>query len=178
MLEDSQAGLIVTNTANLELAPRIVRAQRIASTSISWMKLLVPTILPADPAGQSRRPYSTPRVPLATTEGCRPYSPQSTPHRNGEYQSGASSCRQDKLTLLHSVGFGSAQAHAFQSLLNGGSLSILSDVNKAGIPHLAKWLRDEWISVYHSPPAVFRELAAGYRGAGEAAPLAVDPSYR
>ena len=67
-------------------------------------------------------------------------------------------CYQDKLTLIHSVGFGSAQAHVFQSLLNGGSLFSF-DLKSHGIHRLAKWLSEESITVYHSPPAVFRQLA-------------------
>lgn len=65
---------------------------------------------------------------------------------------------QDRLTLLHTVGFGSAQAHLFQSLLNGALLCSF-DLKSEGIHRLAKWLNEEAITVYHSPPGVFRQLA-------------------
>jgi non-ribosomal peptide synthetase component F len=64
---------------------------------------------------------------------------------------------EDRLTLLHTIGFGSAQAHLFQSLLNGAALCLF-DLRSEGVHRLAHWLKHEAITVYHSPPAVFRAL--------------------
>lgn len=67
-------------------------------------------------------------------------------------------CPEDRLTLIHSVGFGSAQAHLFQSLLTGASLHLF-DLSAHGVAHLIRWIKQEYITVCHTPPAVFRQLA-------------------
>ena len=66
-------------------------------------------------------------------------------------------CGDDRLSLLHSVAFGSGGADLFMALLNGVAI-LPFDIAAEGIPHLMKWLKDERITVFHSPPAVFREL--------------------
>jgi amino acid adenylation domain-containing protein len=72
----------------------------------------------------------------------------------------------DKLSLIHSVAFGSANNNLFQSLLNGASLFPF-DVKSEGIIRLAKWLAEERITIFHSPPAIFRPLAESLSGAKE-----------
>jgi amino acid adenylation domain-containing protein len=157
MLENSQAGVIITNTANLELARALSGRtdclnldhldEALGSDDLclpilqgSLASILYTSGSTGKPKGVAHNHRSQLHTVMVNTKaahiGC-----------------------EDKLTLLHSLGFGSAQAHVFQSLLNGASLNFF-DVNNAGIPRLAKWLRDECISVYHSPPSVFRELAA------------------
>ncbi|MBM4297804.1 MAG: amino acid adenylation domain-containing protein, partial [Deltaproteobacteria bacterium] len=64
----------------------------------------------------------------------------------------------DRLTLLHSLSFGSALSHFFPSLLNGASLYPF-DVKTEGVARLASWLIEEELTMFHSPPALFRQLA-------------------
>ena len=68
-------------------------------------------------------------------------------------------CPDDRLTLLHSLSVRAAEMHAFGALLNGGTLCLF-DVAEAGVERLGAWLRDERITIYHSLPAIFRELVA------------------
>jgi acyl-CoA synthetase (AMP-forming)/AMP-acid ligase II/acyl carrier protein len=65
----------------------------------------------------------------------------------------------DRLTLLHSLSFGSADIDLSMALLNGGSLFPL-DMKTAGMDGLVNCLREERITVCHLPPAVFRQLPA------------------
>src|SRR5262249_50593429 len=65
---------------------------------------------------------------------------------------------EDRVSLLHSVGFGSGMADLFMALLNGAAI-LPFDFASKGVLSLAKWLKDERITIFHSPPAAFRELA-------------------
>ena len=64
----------------------------------------------------------------------------------------------DRLSLLHSVSFGTAATNLYQSLLNGASLFPF-DLKSEGINRLADWLKEEQITILHSPVASFREFA-------------------
>jgi amino acid adenylation domain-containing protein len=66
-------------------------------------------------------------------------------------------CADDRLTLLHSLSAAAAYGHLFSALLNGASLFPF-DVRSSGVHRFAQWLREERITVYHSTPAVFRQL--------------------
>ena len=162
ILEDSQAGLIITNTANLDLACAL--SGRTDCLNLDHFDAALGSddlCLPILPGSLASILYTSGSTGKPKGVG---HNHRSQLHTVMVNTNAARIGCQDKLTLLHSVGFGSAQAHVFQSLLNGASLNFF-DVNNAGIPRLAKWLRDERISVYHSPPALFRELAAVMRGA-------------
>lgn len=64
----------------------------------------------------------------------------------------------DRFTLLHYIGYGAAEFNFYQALLHGASLHLF-DLKTDTVQDLAKALADEQISVYHSTPAVFRDLA-------------------
>jgi amino acid adenylation domain-containing protein len=66
-------------------------------------------------------------------------------------------CGDDRLSLLHSVAFGSGGADLFMALLNGVAV-LPFDIASEGILNLVQWLKRERITVFHAPPAVFREL--------------------
>ena len=157
MLDDSQAGLIVVNKRTKELANKLSNDAR--------------TLLSVDEIDESLG-YDNVNLPISADNlGSILYTSGSTGKPKGVAHSHRSQlhtvmvntnetriCCQDRLTLLHSVGFGSAQAHLFQSLLNGASLCSF-DLKSEGIRRLANWLNEESITVFHSPPAVFRQLA-------------------
>jgi amino acid adenylation domain-containing protein len=67
-------------------------------------------------------------------------------------------CMDDRFTLLHSLSFGSGHGNLQFALLNGGSVFGF-DVKRENIERLSGWLKDEHITVYHSPPSLFRQLA-------------------
>jgi len=63
----------------------------------------------------------------------------------------------DRLTLLQSCGFSGAVSNIFTSLLNGAVL-LPFDVRARGVSALAKWLTLQEPTIYHSVPALFRQL--------------------
>jgi amino acid adenylation domain-containing protein len=69
----------------------------------------------------------------------------------------------DRLSLLHSWSVHSCAAHLFGSLLNGAALFPF-DPRRGGGKSLARWLMQERVTMYHSVPMVFRQMAAGLTG--------------
>ena len=65
---------------------------------------------------------------------------------------------EDKVSLLHSITFSSGESDLFMALLNGAAI-LPFDFTCAGGVGLANWLKDERVTILHSPPAAFRELA-------------------
>jgi amino acid adenylation domain-containing protein len=65
----------------------------------------------------------------------------------------------DRLTLLSSCSFAASTCSLFGALLNGATLYPF-DLKEQGIEPLAAWLAAERITIYHSVPTVFRQLAA------------------
>ena len=63
----------------------------------------------------------------------------------------------DRLSLLHSISFGSGEINLYASLLRGASLHPF-DVKSEGIYRLAQWLKAESITIFHCSPSVLREL--------------------
>ena len=63
----------------------------------------------------------------------------------------------DRLSLLHSISFGSGEINLYASLLCGASLHPF-DVKSEGIYRLAQWLKTEIITIFHCSPSVLREL--------------------
>jgi amino acid adenylation domain-containing protein len=67
-------------------------------------------------------------------------------------------CADDRFTLLHSLSFGSGHSNLRLALLNGASIFGF-DTKRENIEQVASWLKDECITILHSPPALFRQLA-------------------
>ena len=63
----------------------------------------------------------------------------------------------DRLSLLHSISFGSGEINLYASLLCGASLQPF-DVKSEGVYRLAQWLKAESITIFHCSPSVLREL--------------------
>ena len=69
----------------------------------------------------------------------------------------------DRLTLLHSLSVPSCIHHLLGSLLNGAAL-LPFDPRLGGGEQLASWLMHEQVTMYHSVPLVFRQMAAALTG--------------
>ncbi len=157
MLEDSGVGLILSNYRNLGLANDTVRN--------------VMSVLNVDEIANST-PSKDPDLTITAEEiACLLYTSGSTgkpkgivcPHRNivfnGVVHGHVNRIRaDDKLTLFHSIAFGSSHINLYQSLLNGASLHPF-DIKLEGVSRIAPWLFEEQITVFHSTPLVFRQLA-------------------
>jgi amino acid adenylation domain-containing protein len=157
MLQDSQAGLIVTNKRNAEGAHELTNDTR-AILNIDE----IDDYLSGDDLGLFQAADNLLAIRYTSGSTGEPKGVVET-HRNCLHSvmlhaDEMRTCVDDRLSLLHSVSFASAHVNLFQSLLTGASLFPF-DVKCEGIHQLAKWLREEQITVYHSSPALFRQLA-------------------
>ena len=157
MLQDSRAALIVTNTRNRELS------HKLANGAHGLLDIAeIDDALDSDNLNTPISPDKFASIVYTSGSTAKPkgvvHSHRSQLHTVMVNTNETRICCHDRMTLLHSVGFASAQAHLFQSLLNGASLWAF-DLKLEGINRLAKWVKEEAITVYHSPPAVFRQLA-------------------
>jgi acyl-coenzyme A synthetase/AMP-(fatty) acid ligase/acyl carrier protein len=62
----------------------------------------------------------------------------------------------DKIALLYSCGFGASVTDIFNALLNGATL-CLYDFKEGGVTDLTNWLRQEAITLFHLPVALFQQ---------------------
>jgi amino acid adenylation domain-containing protein len=158
MLNDSQARLIVTNGRHFEPASSLASDvctvlnielldDALASENIGCYAL------PDDLAAIRYTSGST-GEPKGIAESHRKILHQARLTTNDELHI----CAEDRLTLLHSVSFGSAYPHLYGSLLNGACL-LPFDIKSEGIHRLVSWIKDEEITIFKSPPPVFRQLA-------------------
>jgi len=65
----------------------------------------------------------------------------------------------DRLTLLQSPSFSGSVSSLFGAILNG-ACSCIFDLPANGPVQLARWLKDERITIYHSVPVIFRQMLA------------------
>ena len=157
MLEDSQAGLILTNARHLSLANE---------SAGSNVQVINVDDLDSSLFGEN------PHLPLsADTLACILYTSGSTGepkgvvhshrnilHKTMEYTNALRFCAQDRMALLSPCTFSLSVGFIFGALLNGACLYPV-DVKGEGLTGLASWLDQEEITVYNSVPSVFRNFA-------------------
>jgi amino acid adenylation domain-containing protein len=156
VLNDIQAGLILTNSRNFALARRIASDTRAILniddlTKSHFIENFELSIFPNAPAyvvytsGSTGSPRGVLREHRQTVVNAI---------SNGR----ARELRiQDRLSLVHTVSFGSGEADLYMCLLNGAAVCLF-DIKSESIQGLAKWLKDEQITIFHSSPAIFREF--------------------
>lgn len=65
----------------------------------------------------------------------------------------------DRLSMIQSCSFSGTVSSLFGALLNGASVHPF-DLHGKGVDAMAKWLAREEITIYHSVPTIFEQLAA------------------
>ena len=162
ILRDSNASLVVVNNRTASLACRL-QATNDAILNIENVNCAFPTpdpqlpILPQDMAAIIYTSGST-GLPkgVIVTHG---YHLNYARVFSNEVQVSA----EDRLSLLHSLSFSSAIVNLVRALLNGSTLFPF-DFKTEGIDRLEKWLSAERITIFHSPPALFRQLVNAMGG--------------
>src|SRR5215218_6255077 len=157
ILEDSQAGLIITNNENRSLA------ESLSENGHSLINIDESGAAPSDE--NVDLPISADNLAnLIYTSGStgKPKGVVQN-HRNllhvaMRYTNGLQISAEDRLTLLQSYSVAGSVSNMLGALLNGASLFPFN-VKEEGLIELADLLVEEGITVYHSVPTVFRQFA-------------------
>ena len=157
ILEDSQAGLIITNNENRSLAESL----RESGHSLSNIDEIDATLsdenvnlsISADNLANIIYTSGSTGQPKGVVQN----------HRNllnvaMRYTNGLQISAEDRLTLLQSYSVAGSVSNMLGALLNGASLFPFN-VKEEGLIELADLLVEEEITVYHSVPTVFRQFA-------------------
>ena len=165
ILEDSQAGLIVTNNKNHSLADSLgenghslINIDEIGATLSDEN---VNLSISADNLAYILYTSGSTGQPKGVVQN----------HRNAlqvamRYTNGLHIGAEDRLTLLQSYSVAGSVSNMLGALLNGASL-FPYNVKEEGLAKLADWLIEEEITVYHSVPTVFRQFANTLTGKEE-----------
>ena len=162
ILEDSQAGVIVTNSRNLPLAHelayfgvQVVNVDEIDCNSPVQNPNL--NISPESPVNILYTSGSTGQ-PKGVVQNHR-----NVLHEIMNYTNGVNICAIDRLILLSSPSFSGTVRTIYGALLNGGGLYLL-DIREEGLTHLADWMFRQGITIYRSVPAIFRHFVSTLAG--------------
>lgn len=158
ILDDSQAGFVLSDRVN-EAPARLVAGAGRQVLNIAGDDLAVPSsaAVPAPPLAPDAYAYiyytsgSTGRAKGVVDDH------RNVLHNVARYTNHLGVTCDDRLTLLQSCGFSGAVSNIFTALLNGATL-LPFDVRARGVSALAQWLAVQRPTIYHSVPALFRQV--------------------
>ena len=165
ILEDSQAGLIITNNENRSLAESLSENRHslinIDEIGATLSDENVNLSISADNLANIIYTSGSTGQPKGVVQN----------HRNllqvaMRYTNGLRISAEDRLTLLQSYSVAGSVSNMLGALLNGASL-FPYNVKEEGLIELADLLIEEEITVYHSVPTVFRQFANTLTGKEE-----------
>ena len=154
ILEDSQAGLLITNSTNVGLARELAQS-RVAVINLDELD---PGLSTENPAALISPRTLTWILYTSGSTGLPKGVVQN--HRNvlhyvRNYTNSLHICTDDRLTLLFSLSANAAAHNTFDALLNGASLHPFH-VKEEGPARTSAWLRRDQLTIYASAPTVFR----------------------
>ena len=164
ILEDSQAGLIITNDENRSLAESFQNRHPLIDIDEIGTGLSDENVnlsISADNLAYIIYTSGSTGQPKGVVQN----------HRNAlqvamRYTNGLQISAEDRLTLLQSYSVAGSVSNMLGALLNGASLFPFN-VKEEGLTRLADWLIEEAVTVYHSVPTVFRQFANTLTGKEE-----------
>ena len=156
ILEDSQAGLIMTNNQCFSLADELCHStlQLVNTEEID-------ASLSAENLGLSISPDTHSWILYTSGSTGKPKGVVQN-HRNVlhfimNFTNGFHLCADDRLTLLFSCCVNGGAHEIFSALLNGASLHLL-DIKAEGLTQMANWLIEHEITIYCSVPTLFQHF--------------------
>ncbi len=162
ILADSGAPLIVTRRALLPLATRLAGD----AARLLLLDEGVPDQACSDP-GLSIPPDALAYILYTSGSTGQPkgvvHSHRTLLHAIMKYSNALGIGASDRLTLLPSLSTSAAVSDVFGALLNGASLHPF-EVRAHGARELGAWLGREHLTIYHSVPSLFRQVAAALDG--------------
>ena len=167
ILGDSQAGFIITDDRNVDLAKRLAENK---SMVISLDE--IDSHVSAENPGLSISPDAHSYIIYTSGSTGRPMGVVQN-HRNILHQGMRTTnafhiSSEDRLTLLASCSTGQAMTNIYNALLNGAALFPFN-IREEGLGRLAAWLIETEITMYHSSATVFRYFVDTLTG-GESFP--------
>ena len=165
ILEDSRAGLIITNNENRSLAESLSENRHslinIDEISATLSDDNVDLPISADNLASIIYTSGSTGQPKGVVQNHRNLLNVAMRYTNG-FQINA----EDRLTLLQSYSVAGSVSNMLGALLNGASL-FPYNIKEEGLIGLADLLIEEEITVYHSVPTVFRQFANSLTGKEE-----------
>ena len=158
ILEDSEAALLIMDYSNLSLARSIMRNQY-SSLNLDALPFDLPeeTLeLDIPPSALAHMVYTSGStgIPKGVCQTHR-----NVLHNIRNYTNACHLTAADRCSLLSLCCYAPSVSDIFGALLNGGAV-LPFKVAENGAVELTEWLRKEEISVYHSVPLVFRNMAS------------------
>ena len=167
ILEDVQPGLLITNNHNLAVARSL--------TNTGCQVLNTDTLaagLSTENPGLALSPDTLASILYTSGSTGRPkgvvQNHRNILHHGMRVANILHISADDRIALLASLGTGQGQTVMFYALLSGAAL-YPRHVKEEGLTHLAAWLRQEEMTIYHSSATVFRAFVDTLAG-GESFP--------
>ena len=162
MLEDSRAGLLLTDRKDLSSARKLAHDE----CRLIDIEELDASLSIENPALSISPDDFTYMVYTSGSTGQPKGVLQN--HRNGLheamlYANGLHISPEDRLALLYSCSASQGMKITFGALLNGAALCVFN-LQREGVSNLAGWLIQEKITIYFSIPIVFRQFVSTFTG--------------
>jgi amino acid adenylation domain-containing protein len=158
ILEDSRTNLLITNGNNRSLALELleITGGRIVLIDIDMLESGVPEENPSldiEPGNLAYILYTSGSTgkPKGVIQDQR-----NVLHFARVYTNALHINSHDRLTQFSSYGFDAAKMDIFGALLNGAALYPFVVKQEGSLDRLARWLKSEKITIYHSIPTVYR----------------------
>lgn len=157
VFDDCEPGLVLTDAPNRPLVSQALPG----AVPVLQAEEIDPGVASEDPH-LSIAPQASAYIYFTSGSTGRPKGVLDT-HRNVlhnvmRYTNSLHIAADDRLTLLQGPSFSGAVSSLFGALLNGAAVFPF-DVPRQGVHRIAPWLRREQITIYHSVPALFRQVA-------------------